>query len=90
MKRVIDVVRQAIRRGVRVVAVGLNRFTKGALHPNMVTIFGLIMHLPIAYLIVVDQWIAQRLCEPDARRSQHSGQLPAQFGWVLHTGSTES
>lgn len=51
-------VRQAIRRGVRVVAVGLNRLTKGTLHPNTVTIFGLVMHLPIAYLIVVDQWIA--------------------------------
>lgn len=50
-------IRQALRRGVRVVAVGLNRFTKGSLHPNTVTIFGLVMHLPIAYLIVVDQWI---------------------------------
>jgi phosphatidylglycerophosphate synthase len=58
MKRGIDVVRQAIRRIVRVFARSLNNMTRGQLHPNTVTIFGLAMHLPIAFLIIADYWIA--------------------------------
>ena len=61
MKAAIDVVRQAIIRVVRVLARWLNGITGGKLNPNAVTIFGLIMHLPIAVLIAADYWIAAGL-----------------------------
>ncbi len=58
MKVVIDPIRQVVRTAVRTVARGLNAVTMGKLHPNTVTMFGLAMHLPIAFLIVADYWIA--------------------------------
>jgi phosphatidylglycerophosphate synthase len=58
MKRGIDLVRQLTRRIVGVFAKSLNRMTGGKLTPNMVTIFGLLMHIPIALLIVADYWVA--------------------------------
>src|SRR5690242_757005 len=58
MKRGIDAIRQLIRRIVRVIAKALNSLTGGKLSPNMVTIFGLLMHIPIALLIVADYWVA--------------------------------
>lgn len=57
MKRTIEVIRQAIRRVVRVIARGLNTLSRGKLHPNTVTIFGLFMHIPIVFLILADYWI---------------------------------
>lgn len=58
MMQGIDVVRQLIRRIVHIFALSLNRATGGRIHPNTVTIFGLIMHVPIGFLIVADYWIA--------------------------------
>ncbi len=58
MERLIDVVRQAFIRVIRVIAKGLNRITGGRLHPNTVTLFSLAMHVPIALLVVADYWIA--------------------------------
>ncbi|HEY5805755.1 MAG TPA: CDP-alcohol phosphatidyltransferase family protein [Candidatus Saccharimonadales bacterium] len=57
MKRAIDAIRQAVRRFMRAVARGLDKATGGKLHPNAVTMFGLVMHVPIALLIVADYWI---------------------------------
>jgi len=57
MMRGIDVIRQAFIRVIRIIAKRLNRLTKGRLHPNAVTFFGLAMHVPIAWLIITDHWI---------------------------------
>lgn len=51
MTRGVDVVRQAVRRVVLVVARWLNRLTAGKLHPSTVTVVGVVLHLPIALLI---------------------------------------
>lgn len=58
MQKAIDVVRQAFIRVIARIAKGLNALTKGRLDPNAVTLFGLAMHVPIAWLIAVDYWIA--------------------------------
>lgn len=47
----LDAIRNGVRRVMRVVARGLNTISGGKLTPNMVTITGLLAHLPIAYLI---------------------------------------
>lgn len=44
-------IKDAVRTGMRSVARVLNRLTGGRLHPDTVTIFGLLMHIPIAVLI---------------------------------------
>lgn len=54
----IEVIRQAIRRVVRILACWLNKLSGGKLHPNTVTIFGLVMHIPIVFLIIADYWVA--------------------------------
>jgi len=54
--RLIDLVRNAFIRVIRGIAKRLNRLTKGRIHPNAVTLFGLAMHLPIAWLIATDHW----------------------------------
>lgn len=46
-----EAIRNAVRRPVRGIAKILNNLTGGRLSPNAVTIFGLIMHIPIALLI---------------------------------------
>ncbi len=61
MKRLIEAVRQAFRRVIRVVARWLDKLTGGRLSPNTVTIFGLVMHIPIAFLIIADYWVAAAL-----------------------------
>lgn len=48
---VLDWVRNIVRIPVHGLAVALNRVTNGKLSPNLVTLFGFAMHLPIAYLI---------------------------------------
>lgn len=58
MKEIIESIRQVFRRAIRVIAKDLNGLTGGKLTPNMVTIFGLLMHIPIAFLIIADYWIA--------------------------------
>ncbi|HSX46435.1 MAG TPA: CDP-alcohol phosphatidyltransferase family protein [Patescibacteria group bacterium] len=47
----IDVIRETVRRVMRVVARGLNRLTGGKLSPHAVTLVGLAAHFPIAWLI---------------------------------------
>lgn len=46
-----EAIRNAVRRPVRGVAKILNNLSGGHLSPNAVTIFGLLMHIPIAILI---------------------------------------
>lgn len=53
----IETIRQAFKRAYRVIAQHLDHLTKGKLTPNMVTWFGLAMHIPIAWLIVIDQYL---------------------------------
>jgi len=55
MDRLLDSIKTQVRRIFRVIARGLNAVTFGKLHPNVITIFGLAMHLPIAYFIAVDR-----------------------------------
>ncbi len=57
MKQLVDVIRQAVRRVMRDVAVALNVLSRGKITPNGVTWFGFIMHLPIALLIADGQLI---------------------------------
>lgn len=57
MTRLIEVIRQTFIRAIRVIARLLNRLTKGRLHPNAVTLFGLAMHVPIALLIIANYWV---------------------------------
>jgi len=49
--KTIDAIRAAVRRFMGYVARGLNRVTGGKLSPDAVTIFGFLMHIPIALLI---------------------------------------
>ena len=53
MTQVIEVVRLAIRGFIRHLARRLNKATNGRIHPDAVTIFGVIMHIPIALLIAM-------------------------------------
>jgi archaetidylinositol phosphate synthase len=48
---IIEPVRNFVRHQLRIVAVLLNRVSGGKLTPNAVTLFGLFMHIPIAWLI---------------------------------------
>lgn len=57
MNGLIDAIRHGVRRGVRAFARLLNRLSGGKLRPNDVTVFGLLMHVPIALLIAADYWI---------------------------------
>lgn len=63
MSDVLSAVRSGARAQARVVAGVLNRLSGGKLTPAMVTIFGLLMHIPIAYLIAVESnyWAAALL-----------------------------
>ncbi len=51
MNALLDACRDAVRRYMRLVAKLLNRLTGGKLSPNSITLFGLLMHVPIALLI---------------------------------------
>lgn len=51
MKRLIEGLKSSVRSAMYVVAVVLNRLSGGRLSPNAVTIFGFLMHIPIAWLI---------------------------------------
>lgn len=55
MNKVLDAVRNMVRAVMRVVARGLNRLTGGKLSPNVITVVGLLAHLPIAYFIATGQ-----------------------------------
>jgi CDP-diacylglycerol---glycerol-3-phosphate 3-phosphatidyltransferase len=60
MSDVLTAIRSGARARARVVAGALNRLSGGRITPAMVTIFGLLMHIPIAYLIAVESnyWAA--------------------------------
>jgi phosphatidylglycerophosphate synthase len=60
MADVLTAVRTGARAQARVVAAGLNKISSGRVTPAMVTLFGVAMHVPIAYLIAVEQnyWAA--------------------------------
>ncbi len=47
----LDAVRRLVRSFMRRVTMGLNAITGGHLHPNFVTVTGLLAHIPIAWLI---------------------------------------
>jgi CDP-diacylglycerol---glycerol-3-phosphate 3-phosphatidyltransferase len=51
MNKALDMIRDGVRAIMRTVARGLNALTGGKLSPNVVTIVGLLAHLPIAWLI---------------------------------------
>jgi phosphatidylglycerophosphate synthase len=52
----LDAVRNAVRGFMNGFAKILNTISGGKLSPNAITLFGLFMHLPIAYLIILDHW----------------------------------
>ncbi|MES2971750.1 MAG: CDP-alcohol phosphatidyltransferase family protein [Patescibacteria group bacterium] len=47
----LETCRSSVRNSVGVVAKDLNAFSKGKISPNMITIVGLLAHIPIAWLI---------------------------------------
>ena len=47
----LDAIRDAVRTFMNLVAKQINSLSGGKILPNHITIFGLLMHLPIAYLI---------------------------------------
>lgn len=51
LNALLDVLRNLTRKVMHQVAIGLNTITAGKLTPNSVTIVGLLMHIPIAWLI---------------------------------------
>ena len=57
MYKALDAIQKSVRTVMRAVAFGLNKITSGKLHPNVITLVGLVMHLPIAYLIATDKLI---------------------------------
>lgn len=56
MNKPLTAIRSRFRRGAGVVARGLDRLSGGALTPNSVTIFGLVMHVPVAVAIAAGEW----------------------------------
>jgi CDP-diacylglycerol--glycerol-3-phosphate 3-phosphatidyltransferase len=56
MKTVVQGIKTHVRAGMRVVAIGLNKLSKGKVTPNGITIFGTLMHIPIAVLIATDNF----------------------------------
>ncbi len=54
--RFIDFVRARIRAVIRRFAVWLNHLTNGKISPNGVTMFGFLMHIPIAWVIVLGRF----------------------------------
>lgn len=58
LNSLLDSVRSRVQAAMHVVARGLNRLSGGRLHPNVVTIVGLLAHLPIAWLIAIQVNIA--------------------------------
>ncbi|MCA9327972.1 CDP-alcohol phosphatidyltransferase family protein, partial [Candidatus Saccharibacteria bacterium] len=50
-------IKQLVRSGARGCAAVLHRISGGRVTPNMVTWFGLLMHVPIAYCIATGHWV---------------------------------
>jgi len=57
MYKALDSVRRAVKAVMRGVAKGLNKLSGGKITPNFITYTGLIMHVPIAYLIAIDNLV---------------------------------
>jgi len=57
LNSLLDGVRGNVRAVMLVIARGLNKLSGGRLHPNTVTIIGLLAHLPIAWLIARQMYI---------------------------------
>ena len=57
MKTVVQGIKTHVRAGMRVIARGLNSTSKGRITPNGITIFGTLMHIPIAVLIATNHLI---------------------------------
>lgn len=55
MNSLLDTVRDAVRACMRVVARFLNMISRGKLSPDVITLVGLVAHIPIAYLIADGQ-----------------------------------
>lgn len=51
MDKMLDAIKEAVRRPIRRIARWLNSATGGKLSPNVITFFGLAMHVPIALFI---------------------------------------
>lgn len=54
--QIIEIVRQSVRRLMRQVAKALNTASGGRISPDLVTMVGLVAHIPIALLIAYDQF----------------------------------
>lgn len=54
--KVVEVARNLVVKAVHPIARWLNKISKGKLHPDTVTIFGFLMHVPIAVLIATGDW----------------------------------
>jgi len=63
MKTVVQGIKNHVRAVMRVVASALNKVSGGKITPNGVTIFGTLMHIPIAFLIASEHfyWAAALL-----------------------------
>lgn len=57
MKRLVDFIRQAFRTVIRHVAKWLSRVSNGQITPDAVTIFGMLMHVPIAIMIARGRFV---------------------------------
>lgn len=57
MKTVVDAIKKQVRAFMRVIAVMLHAVSRGKVTPNGVTIFGTLMHLPIAGLIATNHFV---------------------------------
>jgi phosphatidylglycerophosphate synthase len=57
MDSLIDPIRDVVRTFMNRLAKDLDRLSNGKITPNMITIIGLMMHVPIAWLIAVDQYV---------------------------------
>ena len=57
MNRGLDYVRSGVRSFMRSLAKLINHLSGERITPSMVTIFGFLAHLPIAYLIAVNQYV---------------------------------
>lgn len=57
MNRLLDIVRDSVRKQIKEIAELLNKATDGRITPNMITITGLLAHFWIAYLITQEDFI---------------------------------
>lgn len=56
VNRFLDSVRTLVRSGMRHLARVVNKLSRGRIHPNHVTLFGLFAHVPVAWLIATGHY----------------------------------